>query len=98
MDIIELTFITPIFYAIAYSIYTYMQKTLKTPPEKFSLPKFERTVVVGVIVGVFAVYSGITLTLTNFSSIAISISAVTLTDRLFIIADRLIQKYHGSVK
>lgn len=70
---------SPIIAAVVYSLYTYSGKYL-TDNDTFLFRKFLRTVLVGVIVGVVAVYTGHELSLGTFEALAASVGAIHIAD------------------
>lgn len=71
--------VVPVVAAVAYSLYTYSGKYIKSN-EKFVPKKFARTVFVGLLVGGAVVVGGHELSLNNFEAIAASVGAIHIAD------------------
>lgn len=78
--------------AIAYSIYSYVQKTTKEDPEKFDVAKFGKTVFAGFIVGVFLYTQGYEVTPENVYSLLASGFVTVIVDRAVTIFSRLLSR------
>lgn len=77
--------------AIVYGLVSYFTKRTKPDGEPFDVRKILRTVIIGVIVGLFAWQQGIALDLGNFWQLATAIGAPALAERIVQIIYRILR-------
>lgn len=77
--------------AVVYSLATYLSKRAGTD-EPFQPRKFIRTLVLGVIVGLYAYQRGIDMSLSEFESVAQASGATVLADQVTKLLWRVIRR------
>ena len=77
--------------AVLLSLVTFMNKFNKG--EKFELPKFIRTIIIGVVIGSIAGFQGMTITADNWQAlVAGNAGAVAVIDQITIFAMKAIKR------